>query len=62
MTASDCYEIGVETFRQYRYHHSTVWLKEALNRLDDQASDAQSMRLDILSYLAEVHRLQRTQP
>lgn len=59
MSASDCYEIGVETLNQHRYHHSTVWLKEALNRVDIPSGDVQSLQLDILSNLAEAHRLQR---
>lgn len=56
MTASDCYEIGIETYKNKNYYHSEQWLNEAYNRLAVNSKESNKLKLPILIKLSNVHK------
>lgn len=59
LTANDCYELGRQAYHQKDYHHTVLWMKEALRRLNDEYNESPSManklrydRVNILEHLA----------
>ncbi|XP_046917132.2 prolyl 4-hydroxylase subunit alpha-1 [Dermatophagoides farinae] len=59
LTANDCYELGRQAYHQKNYHHTVLWMKEALRRLNDEYNESPSManklrydRVNILEHLA----------
>lgn len=59
MSASDCYQVGLETFKNKIYHHAAMWLNEARKRLEVNLDESQtSFRVNLLIKLAYSHRKQ----
>nr|XP_027195540.1 prolyl 4-hydroxylase subunit alpha-1-like isoform X1 [Dermatophagoides pteronyssinus]XP_027195541.1 prolyl 4-hydroxylase subunit alpha-1-like isoform X2 [Dermatophagoides pteronyssinus] len=58
LTANDCYELGRQAYHQKDYHHTVLWMKEALRRLDEEyngisSADKQTNdRVNIIEHLA----------
>lgn len=49
MNSEDCFEIGRQTYNNRDYHHTIMWMEEAINRLNN---DSRILRSDVLEYLA----------
>lgn len=49
MSSEDCFEIGRQMYNKRDYHHTIMWMTEAINRLDN---DSRLPRSDVLEYLA----------
>lgn len=49
MSSEDCFEIGRQTYLNADFHHTILWMNEALNRINNHS---QLTRADVLEYLA----------
>lgn len=49
MTSEDCFEIGRQMYNHRDYHHTIMWMKETINRLNNESRVTRS---DVLEYLA----------
>lgn len=49
MSSEDCFEIGRLMYNNRDYHHTIMWMEEAINRLNN---DSRLPRSDVLEYLA----------
>lgn len=49
MSSDDCFEIGRQMYNNRDYHHTVLWMTEAINRLNN---DSRLPRSDLLEYLA----------
>jgi len=49
MNSDDCFEIGRQTYLNNDYHHTILWMNEALDRLNN---NSHMSRADVLEYLA----------
>lgn len=49
MSSEDCFEIGRQTYVTADFHHTILWMNEALNRINNHS---QLTRVDVLEYLA----------
>lgn len=49
MSSEDCFEIGRQMYNNRDYHHTILWMTEAINRLNN---DSRLPRSDVLEYLA----------
>lgn len=49
MSSEDCFEIGRQMYNNRDYHHTIMWMTEAINRLKN---DSRMPRSDLLEYLA----------
>lgn len=49
MSSEDCFEIGRQSYINQDFHHTILWMNEALNRLNNHS---QLTRADVLEYLA----------
>lgn len=49
MSSEDCFEIGRQMYNNRDYHHTILWMTEAINRLNN---DSRLPRSDLLEYLA----------
>lgn len=49
MSSDDCFEIGRQMYNNRDYHHTILWMTEAINRLN---TDSRLPRSDLLEYLA----------
>ena len=49
MSSDDCFEIGRQMYNNRDYHHTIMWMTEAINRLNN---DSRLPRSDVLEYLA----------
>lgn len=49
MSSDDCFEIGRQMYNNRDYHHTILWMTEAINRLNN---DSRLPRSDLLEYLA----------
>ncbi|XP_017489729.1 PREDICTED: prolyl 4-hydroxylase subunit alpha-1-like, partial [Rhagoletis zephyria] len=55
LTANDCFELGRQAYSNEDYHHTKLWMREALSRLENEESDSSTqdkMRINILEHLA----------
>lgn len=55
LTANDCFELGRQAYSNEDYHHTKLWMREALNRLENEESDSSNqnkIRINILEHLA----------
>ncbi|OTF69401.1 prolyl 4-hydroxylase subunit alpha-2-like protein [Euroglyphus maynei] len=46
LTANDCYELGRQAYHQKDYHHTVLWMKESLRRLDEEYNNDLSSKND----------------
>ncbi|KAK3875919.1 hypothetical protein Pcinc_019237 [Petrolisthes cinctipes] len=51
LTASDCFELGRQSYNSGDHYHTTLWMNEALNRYEMEANKTVTYA-DILEYLA----------
>ena len=56
-TASDCFELGRQSYNSGDHHHTMLWMNEALDKLAQSSEKTPSgtasvARSDILEYLA----------
>lgn len=51
MTVSDCYEVGRQSYYNYDYYHTILWMEEALRKLQYELNSTIS-KVDILNHLA----------
>lgn len=49
MSSEDCFEIGRQMYNNQDYHHTILWMTEAINRLNNES---RLPRADLLEYLA----------
>jgi prolyl 4-hydroxylase len=49
MSSEDCFEIGRQMYNNRDYHHTIMWMNEAMNRLNN---NSRLPRSDVLEYLA----------
>lgn len=49
MSSEDCFEIGRQMYNNRDYHHTIMWMTEAINRLNN---DSRLPRSELLEYLA----------
>lgn len=61
MSASDCYELGVQIIATGYEQYSAQWLNESLIRLSQMPNSKQDteLKLDILQRMVEIHTKQR---
>lgn len=53
MTSNDCFEMGRQSYLNRDYYHTSLWMNEAMTRLDNDTNQTTSTsRADILEYLA----------
>lgn len=53
MSSNDCFEMGRQSYLNKDYYHTSLWMNEAMARLQDNANQTTSTsRADILEYLA----------
>lgn len=58
LTANDCYELGRQAYTNKDYHHTVLWMAEALRRINNEYNDAkvvdqfQHDRANILEHLS----------
>lgn len=53
MTASDCFELGMQLYLGKKFQFATAWFEEALVRIDDGSLDVSEEY--ILSQLSHTH-------
>lgn len=51
MTASDCFELGRQSYMNHDYYHTVLWMEESLRKLERESNRTIS-KSDILEYLA----------
>ncbi|KAH8381795.1 hypothetical protein KR009_000228 [Drosophila setifemur] len=54
MSSDDCFELGRQSYVNHDYHHTVLWMNEAMSRmLEEPSNHTQSFtKADILEYLA----------
>lgn len=53
MTSHDCFEMGRQSYLNKDFYHTTLWMKEAMHRLNNDTSQTiGTSRADILEHLA----------
>ena len=59
LTANDCFELGRQAYTNEDFHHTKLWMMEALRRLDtensfveDDGNGQTQMRVNILEHLS----------
>lgn len=54
MSANDCFELGRQSYLNEDYYHTSLWMREAMDRLptNDSAQTTSTTKADILEYLA----------
>ncbi|XP_067619710.1 prolyl 4-hydroxylase subunit alpha-1 isoform X2 [Eurosta solidaginis] len=54
MSSDDCFEMGRQSYVNYDYYHTILWMSEAMKRLDEEPQNQTQTftRTDILEYLA----------
>lgn len=53
MSSHDCFEMGRQSYLNKDYHHTALWMSEAIDRLHNNTNETTSIsRADILEYLA----------
>lgn len=57
LTANDCFELGRQAYSNEDYHHTQLWMREALRRLENEesfvvGSSPDKIRVNILEHLA----------
>lgn len=52
MSSNDCYEIGLLSYKNRDYYYSSLWLLEAMKRLETDKSGSNISKSDILEYLS----------
>lgn len=51
MTASDCFELGRQSYMNHDYYHTILWMEESLRKLEREVNRTIT-KSDILEYLA----------
>ncbi|XP_076236001.1 prolyl 4-hydroxylase subunit alpha-1 isoform X4 [Calliopsis andreniformis] len=51
LSASDCFELGRQSYHNRDYYHTVLWMQEAMDRLQEE-QNATTSKQDILEYLA----------
>lgn len=51
MTASDCFELGRQSYMNHDYYHTVLWMEESLRKLERETNRTIT-KSDILEYLA----------
>ncbi|XP_066993933.1 prolyl 4-hydroxylase subunit alpha-2 [Anabrus simplex] len=51
LSASDCFELGRQSYNNGDFYHTVLWMKEALSRYEEEYNKT-STKADILEYLA----------
>lgn len=60
MSASDCWELGHQSFMSNMYDHAATWFREALKRQSlDEDDVPNTFVYDTLSYLTDAHDKKR---
>ncbi|XP_050588502.1 prolyl 4-hydroxylase subunit alpha-1 isoform X1 [Bombus affinis] len=52
LSASDCFELGRQSYHNRDYYHTVLWMQEAMNRLQEEQNATTTSKPDILEYLA----------
>lgn len=52
LSASDCFELGRQSYNNQDFYHTVLWMSEALNRHEREANKTETARWEILEYLA----------
>jgi len=52
LTAGDCWELGRQSYNTGDHYHTVLWMAEALNKLDENATSESVSREQILDYLS----------
>lgn len=53
MSSHDCFEMGRQSYLNKDYHHTQLWMNEAMARLNnDTGASTTIAKADILEYLA----------
>ena len=50
--AGDCWELGRQSYNTGDHYHTVLWMAEALNKLDENATSESVSREQILDYLS----------
>lgn len=50
--ASDCFELGRQSYHNRDYYHTVLWMQEAMDRLQEEQNATTTSKPDILEYLA----------
>lgn len=50
--ASDCFELGRQSYHNRDYYHTALWMQEAMDRLQEEQNVTTTSKPDILEYLA----------
>lgn len=51
-SASDCFELGRQSYHNRDYYHTVLWMQEAMDRLQEEQNATTTSKPDILEYLA----------
>lgn len=60
MSASDCYQMGVQLFKNRRFHYASQWFNETFKRIQSANTTDDLLTIDTLRYIVECHAEQRT--
>ncbi|KOC60916.1 Prolyl 4-hydroxylase subunit alpha-1 [Habropoda laboriosa] len=52
LSASDCFELGRQSYHNRDYYHTVLWMQEAMDRLQEEQNATTTSKPDILEYLA----------
>lgn len=52
VSASDCFELGRQSYHNRDYYHTVLWMQEAMDRLQEEQNVTTTSKPDILEYLA----------
>lgn len=53
MSSHDCFEMGRQSYLNKDYYHTSLWMNEAMDRLNNNTNETTSIpKADILEYLA----------
>lgn len=52
LAASDCFELGRQSYHNRDYYHTVLWMQEAMDRLQEEQNATTTSKPDILEYLA----------
>lgn len=52
VSASDCFELGRQSYHNRDYYHTVLWMQEAMDRLQEEQNATTTSKPDILEYLA----------
>nr|XP_018912414.1 PREDICTED: prolyl 4-hydroxylase subunit alpha-1 [Bemisia tabaci]XP_018912415.1 PREDICTED: prolyl 4-hydroxylase subunit alpha-1 [Bemisia tabaci] len=52
LSASDCFELGRQSYNKQDYVHTSLWMKEALKKYEQEKNQTTTQKWEILEYLA----------